>query len=223
MTAKIADNLGRLFEVGFNIGILSYIQQNNIKNQFGNLYRQELENLKFSQIKKRIIDKVVSKLNRELAEKWCQFFLQKGFLCGLNFFREYLKSWGCDENRKLQNVEILYYQCCFNGDNSIGTHEVNSQQWFKDVLSQLENVEIISSDISKYKKTGEFLNADALILLKNKRQYRILCLDLSVFAIHTDEDMENIDYVEIIRSLLLRDVNYIRSKSVFSSLRIDTE
>ncbi|MBD2139618.1 helicase [Anabaena sp. FACHB-1237] len=227
MTAKIADDLGRLFEVGFNIGILSYIQQNNIKNNFRNLYRQELEHLKFSQIKKRIIDKVVSKLNRELAEKWCQFFLQKGFLCGLNFFREYLKSLELNENHKLQNVEILYYQCCFNGDNSIGTYEVNSQEWFKNVLSQLqnlaENLAITSSDISKYKKTGEFLNADSLIFLKYKRQYRVLCLDLSVFSIHTDEDMEDIDYVEIIRSLLLRDVNYIRSKSVFSNLRIDTE
>ena len=39
MTAKIGDNLGRLFEVGFNIGILSYIQQNNIYHHFGNLYR----------------------------------------------------------------------------------------------------------------------------------------------------------------------------------------
>ncbi|MFM6244548.1 MAG: helicase, partial [Dolichospermum sp.] len=223
MTAKIADDLGRLFEVGFNIGILSYIQQNNIKNGFGNLYRQELENLKFSQMKKRIIDKVVSKLNRELAEKWCQFFLQKGFLCGLNFFREYLKSLGWYEKSKLENVEVLYYQCCFNGDNSIGTYEVNSQKWFKNVLSQFGNLEITAKDINFYKEKGEFLNADSLILLKYKRQYRVLCLDLSVFAIHTDEDMKDIDYVETIRSLLLKDVNYIRSKSVFSSLRIDTE
>ncbi|MEA5530604.1 hypothetical protein VB638_13600 [Dolichospermum sp. UHCC 0684] len=35
MSAKIADDLGRLFEVGFNMGILSYIQQNNLKNRFG--------------------------------------------------------------------------------------------------------------------------------------------------------------------------------------------
>ncbi|MDB9460530.1 helicase [Dolichospermum circinale CS-545/17] len=223
MTAKIGDDLGRLFEVGFNIGILSYIQQNNIKNGFGNLYRQELENLKFSQMKKRIIDKVVSKLNRELAEKWCQFFLQKGFLCGLNFFREYLKSLGWYEKSKLENVEVLYYQCCFNGDNSIGTYEVNSEKWFKNVLYQFGNLEISASNINKYKAKGEFLNADNLILLKYKRQYRVLCLDLSVFAIHTDEDMEDIDYVEIIRGLLMRDINYLRSKSVFSNLRIDTE
>ncbi|MFN7657216.1 MAG: helicase, partial [Dolichospermum sp.] len=73
------------------------------------------------------------------------------------------------------------------------------------------------------KKKGEFLNADTLVFLKYKRQYRVLCLDLSVFSIHTDEDMEDIDYVEIIRGLLIRDINYLRSKSVFSNLRIDTE
>ncbi|MFN5989810.1 MAG: helicase, partial [Dolichospermum sp.] len=223
MTAKIGDNLGRLFEVGFNIGILSYIQQNNIKNGFGNLYRQELENLKFSQIKKLITNKLVNEVSREIAENWCQFFLQKGFLCGLNFFREYLKSLGCDEKKKFKNLEILYYQCCFNGDNSIGTHEVNDEQWFKNVLSQFGNLEITAKDINFYKKKGEFLNADTLVFLKYKRQYRVLCLDLSVFSIHTDEDIEDIDYVEIIRGLLMRDINYLRSKSVFSNLRIDTE
>jgi hypothetical protein len=223
MTAKIADDLGRLFEVGFNVGILSYIEQNHIKNRFCNLYRHELEHLKFSQIKKLIVNQVVSKLDQEIAETWCQFFVQKGFLCGLNFFREYIKSIGCDENTKLQNLEIVYYQCCFNGNNSMGTHDVDDKQWFKNLLSQFSELSQSSDYIGIYKTKGEFLNADTLIFLKYRRKYRVLCLDLSVFSIHTDEDMENIDYVEIIRRLLIRDVNYIRSKSVFSSLRIDTE
>ncbi|MTJ13392.1 helicase [Anabaena sp. UHCC 0187] len=223
MSAKIADDLGRLFEVGFNIGVLSYLHKNQIKNNFGNLYHDELENLKFSEIRKTIVRKVVSKLEREIADTWCQFFVQKGFLCGLNFFQEYLKSIGCDQKENFRHLEIIYYQCCFNGDNSIGTHEVNHKQWFKDVLSQLQNLENVSDHIDIYKSKGDFLNADTLILLKYRRKYRVLCLDLSVFSIHTDEDMENIDYVEIIRRLLMRDVNYIRSKSVFSSLRIDTE
>ncbi|TAF06655.1 MAG: helicase, partial [Nostocales cyanobacterium] len=223
MTAKIADDLGRLFEVGFNIGILSYIHKNKIKNRFGDLYRHELENLKFAKIKKRIVNKLVNAVHQKIAETWCQFFVQKGFLCGLNFFREYLKSLGCDEKSNLQNLDILYYQCCFNGNNSMGTHDVDNKKWFKSVLSQFEELEHSSDYIDRYKGTGDFLNADTLILLKYKRKYRVLCLDLSVFSIHTDEEMEDIDYVEIIRRLLLRDINYIRSKSVFSNLRIDTE
>jgi hypothetical protein len=223
MTAKIADDLGRLFEVGFNIGILSYIHKNNIQNHFGDLYSRELQNLKFAEIKKIIVKKVIGKLEREIAETWCQFFVQKGFLCGLNFFREYLKSLGCREKANLQNLEVIYFQCRFNGENSIGTHEVNETQWFKDVLSQFENLNVNYGDINNYKKGGNFLNADSLMLLKYRNNYRVLCLDLSVFSIHTDEDLQNIDYVEIIRGLLLRDINYLRSKSVFSKLRIDTE
>lgn len=223
MTAKIADDLGRLFEVGFNIGILSYIHRNNIKNNFGNLYRQELQNLKFAEIKKIIVRKVIGKVEREIAETWCQFFIQKGFLCGLNFFREYLQSWGCLEKANLGYLEIIYYQCRFNGDNSIGTHEVNEIQWFKNVLFQWNNLNFTAGDIKNYKKAGDFLNADSLMLLKYKNNYRVLCLDLSVFSIHTDDDLQNIDYVEIIRGLLLREINYVRSKSVFSKLRIDTE
>ncbi|MEA5576382.1 helicase-related protein [Anabaena sp. UHCC 0451] len=223
MTAKIADDLGRLFEVGFNIGILSYIHKNNIKNHFGDLYSQELQNLKFAEIKKTIVKKVIGKLEREIAETWCQFFVQKGFLCGLNFFREYLKSLGCVKNENFRYLEIIYFQCRFNGDNSIGTHEVDEVQWFKNVLSQWKSLAVTFGDIQNYKQGGDFLNADSLMLLKYKHNYRVLCLDLSVFSIHTDEDLQNIDYVEIIRGLLLRDINYLRSKSVFSKLRIDTE
>lgn len=223
MTAKIADDLGRLFEMGFNIGILSYIHKNNIKNHFGDLYSRELQNLKFAEITKNIVKKVVGKLEREIAETWCQFFVQKGFLCGVNFFREYLKSLRCVEKSDLRHLEIIYFQCRFNGENSIGTHEVDEIQWFKNVLSQFENINVNSGNIKNYKQGGDFLNADSLMLLKYKNKYRVLCLDLSVFAIHTDEDLQNIDYVEIIRGLLLRDINYLRSKSVFSKLRIDTE
>ncbi|CEJ42527.1 helicase-related protein [Umezakia ovalisporum] len=222
MTVKIADDLGRLYEVGFNVGILSYIQQNQIKQRFGNLYRHELENLKFSKICKRIVDKIVSTLEKQIAETWCQFFLQKGFLSGLNFFHEYLISVGCDQPEKFPRVEILYYQCCFHGDNSIGTYETNQTQWFKDLLSQFEQLENFDYYITKYKTKGDFLNADTLILLKYQRKYKIVCVDLSVFSIHSDEDIKNIDSVEMIRRLLMRDVNYIRSKSVFSNLSIDT-
>ena len=55
MNSKIADDLGRLFEVGFNVGILNYINQNQIQNRFGDLYSQELKNLRFSKMKQLIV------------------------------------------------------------------------------------------------------------------------------------------------------------------------
>lgn len=224
MKSKIAEDLGRLFEVGFNIGILAYIEQNKIKHRFANLYRQELQQLKFLKMRLRVIDKVISTSDREMAETWSTFFLQKGFLSGLNFFPEYLKSINWFEPHRLKNLEILYYQCRFSGDNSIGTYDIkDDSQWFTEVLSQFGNLDNISEYIKRYKQKGEFLNADTLILLRHRKQYRVICLDLSVFSINSNDDVKNLDYIEIIRRLLMRDISYLRSKSVFSNLRIDTE
>ncbi|HLO48109.1 MAG TPA: helicase, partial [Kamptonema sp.] len=224
MKSKIAEDLGRLFEVGFNIGILACIQENNIKHNFENLYIQELQQLRFPKMLRKITDKILSPLERQMAEKWSIFFLQKGFLSGLNFFREYLQSTGWNEQNKLRHLEILYYQCCFCDESSIGTYTKGEENWFEEVLSQFDHIDNISQYIGRYKTKGEFLKADTLILLRyRKTQFRIICVDLSVFSIRTSENVTNLDYLEIIRRLLRRDINYLRSKSVFSKLRIDTK
>ena len=92
----IAADLGRLFEVGFNLGILAYLQQNNISHKFGDLYRHDLQQLKLPKILKRIVEseEMISNLNIQIVDRWSQYLLQKGFLGGLNFFQEYLKSTG---------------------------------------------------------------------------------------------------------------------------------
>lgn len=223
MKSKIAEDLGRLFEVGFNIGILACIKEKQIKHKFEDLYLQELQKLEFPRMLRKITDKITSPLERKMAEKWSVFFLQKGFLSGLNFFREYLESTGWNETDKLRHLEILYYQSCFCDDNSIGTYDKGERQWFGEVLSQFDQIENIAQHIGRYTQTGEFLKADTLILLRYRRQFRILCVDLSVFSMRTSEDVTDLNYLEIIRRSLRRDINYLRSKSVFSQLRIDTE
>lgn len=222
MKSKIAEDLGRLFEVGFNIGILTYIQQQQIKSNFGNLYLEDLQHLKFQKMLKQIINKIVSTQERQTVEKWTTFFLMKGFLAGLNFFGEYIQSNGWNNERNLRHLEIVYYQCCFSDENSIGTYPKGEEQWFREVLSQFEQVENISQYIKRYKEKGEFLNADTLMLLRCRREYRVICVDLSVFSLNSYEDISNLNYIEILRRLLIREIGYLRSKSVFSQLRIDT-
>ena len=223
MKSKIAEDLGRLFEVGFNIGILACIKEKQIKHKFANLYLQELQQLEFPKMLRKITDKITSPLERKMAEKWSVFFLQKGFLSGLNFFREYLESTGWNEPNKLRRLEILYYQSCFCDESSIGTYVKGEKQWFGEVLSQFNQIDNVSQYIEDYKGKGEFLRADTLILLRYGRQFRILCVDLSVFSMRTFDDVTDLNYLEIIRRSLRRDMNYLRSKSVFSKLRIDTE
>ncbi len=214
----IAEDLGRLFEVGFNIGILAYIRENNLKNNFDTLFERDLQELRFPQMHRRIVDraKMVDASHRQTICKWSLFFLQKGFLCGLNFFREYLEA----AKWELKKLEILYFQCNFRGENSLGTYPQSEEEGFHSLLSQLGNVKV---DIGRYQQKGEFLKADTLMLLRCRKKFRILSVDLSVFSVKSAEDIQDLDNVEILRRYLLREIKYLRSKSVFSQLSIDTE
>jgi hypothetical protein len=213
---SVAADLGRIFEVGFNVGILAYIDQTNISHNFGDLYDRDLQQLKLPQMLKRIVSKEVSSLNSQVIESWCNFFLLKGFLSGLNLFREYIKSTGWKET----NIDILYCQCNFFGDNSFGTNEKDEVQGFKNILSQFKNVAV---DIGRYKEKGEFLRADTLILLQHRTEFRILAVDQSIFSIKLGKDIRNLDEIEEMRRLLISEINYLRSKSFFSNLGIDTK
>lgn len=221
IASELGKELGRLFEVGFNIGMLAYIEQNQLSHKFGNLYCQDLQQLSFPKMLRRLVDKeqVISEQHRQIVGKWSTFFLQKGFLGGLNFFSEYIKSTGWSKHQ-LKRLEILYYQCCFSDDNSLGTYSKGKEKVFKELLSQFGEIEV---NINKYSKKGEFLNADTLILIKCAKQLRVLCIDYSVFSIKSIQDLVDVDSVEVLRKLLLSEISYLKSKSVFSNLGLDTK
>ncbi|MBD1929832.1 helicase [Trichocoleus sp. FACHB-90] len=221
IASELGKELGRLFEVGFNIGMLAYIEQNQLSHKFGNLYRQDLQQLSFPKMLRRLADKeqVISEQHRQIVGKWSTFFLQKGFLGGLNFFSEYIKSTGWSKHQ-LKRLEILYYQCCFSDDNSLGTYSKGKEKVFKEVLSQFDKIEV---DINKYSKKGDFLNADTLILIKCAKHLRVICIDYSVFSIKSIQDLVDVDSVEVLRKLLLSEISYLKSKSVFSNLGLDTK
>ena len=226
----IGEDFGRLFEVGFNIGILAYIQRENIAHNFGDSYRLDLQKLELPKMMAEITREanLLGSLDAKIVEKWSRFFVQKGFIGGLNFFREYLTSTGWT----LRLSQILYFQCSLSCANSIRTQndeETEVFKAFKKVLSQFETAQPnfsddeINSYIRRYKKKGEFLQADTLILLQNGKDFRILCVDLSVFTPPlTSERIDNLNEIEVMRKSLIGEINYLRSKSVFSNLRIDT-
>jgi hypothetical protein len=222
----IAENLGRLFEVGFNIGILAFIEHHQLKHNFGNLYRHDLQHLHFPEMLKRMVEdeELISTENIQIVEKWSLYMIQKGFLSGLNFFWEYIKAAGWDD-RHLPNTEILYYQCSFCGDNSIKTYSNKTEdKEYAELLSQFGPLDNLYSLIHRHKTKGEFLKADTLMLLKNRDKYRILSLDLSIFSVKSAQDLLDLEDKELEnqRRMLLREISYLRSKSFFSKLRIDT-
>lgn len=235
--AKISENLGRIFEIGFNIGILAYVEYNQFQYNFGSFYRRDLERIKLPTMVKRIAENegITSPESLKNLERWCQYFLQKGYLAGLNFFGEYINSTGWNNGSFRKPKEILYYQCSFRGDNSFGTYpNDDKKEEIKGLLSQLvagnkpgfltENdfKNNLSSYVAKYSKKGEFLQADTLILLRCGKDLRILCVDLSIFSLGAAENLMELDNIENIRKMLFKDLKHLTSKSFFSKLRIDT-
>jgi hypothetical protein len=223
----IAENLGLLFEVGFNIGILAYIERHQMKHKFGDLYHRDLQHFKFPKMLKRIVseDRTISEKDIQRIEKWCLYLLQKGFLSGLNFFGEYIKSTRWHETKR-SPIEILYYQCSFGDANSMGTYPKTEKEEYQDLLSQFKKPHLLenSSFWTRYQKKGEFLKADTLMLLQYRQEFRILAVDLSIFSVKSAKDL--LDFTDLDlqnqRRLLQREIAYLGSKSVFSKLRIDT-
>lgn len=220
----IAKGLGFIFELGFNVGILTGIEQKKITHSYGNYYRQELQKVQFPKMVKRLKSERVSTEDQEVVERWCQFFLLRGFLAGVNFLQEYLDATGW---RKENKIEVVYLQCCFSGENSLSTND--NDFWKEEVLGQWgDAISSRNKVMEKYQKQGDFLNADLLILFrynrrkKERSQYRVLCVDLSAFSPRSDQEVKNVGFVEMIKQLLRQETRYLRTKSVFSQLRVDT-
>jgi hypothetical protein len=209
-------NLGRVFEISFNIGILTYFQYSKFQYSYGDIYLNPLSNLYLHKIQKAITKRYINKSHKEIIGDWVKLFIQKGWTSGYSFIREYIEATGW---RIKSKIEILYFQCDFYGENSFKILDKDEIVCFKEILESqgFENVDII-----RYKDTGEFLKADTLLLTRYREKYRILTVDLSTFttsAIHSITDLNNI---QTLQESLRTELNYVRSKSRFCGLGIDT-
>jgi hypothetical protein len=213
--AVLSESLGHLFEVGFNIGMLATVEHRKLSNRFGDTYRQDLEKLCPPKLLKRLLDsdRIVSALDRQNLDDWIHFVLLKGYLSGLTFLAEYLDALPAKD----KDVEIRYFQCSFVDRNSLGTVPRDFSEEVKAWAAQFGLSEI---DL-RYAKKGEFLKADSLLLLVGRKSARILAVDLSLFGTRDMESVSDLRSVEVIRRMIERERDYLRSRSVFSNLRID--
>ncbi|MBK1988508.1 helicase [Sphaerospermopsis aphanizomenoides BCCUSP55] len=216
MADDLGINLGRVFEISFNIGILTYFQHSKFQQSYGDVYLKPLSSLYLHKIQQAITKNYIDKSHKEIIGDWVKLFIQKGWTSGYSFIREYIEATGWLSKSK---IEILYFQCGFYGDNSFGILDRDELVCYKEILERqgFENV-----DITRYKETGEFLKADTLLLTRYFGKYRILAVDLSTFttsAIHSVTDLNNI---QTLQDSLRTELNYVRSKSSFCGLGIDT-
>jgi hypothetical protein len=153
-------------------------------------------------------------------EKWILFFLEKGFLSGFNLFRKYLDT--IVTRQKYHRLEIIYCQCNFLEEGSFNLIKNKSEaENFPVILSQLGEIDI---DINRYSGKGEFLRVDTLILIRHchSKKYYLLVVDLSIFSVKSLKDIKDLDNIENWKQILLSEIIYLRSKSLFSGLNIDT-
>lgn len=224
MSNPLQEEQGRLFEVGFNIGILAYLHQQQIGKTWIDFYLQDLKHLQFEPILRQLIKsaEAISTADQKMISIWSKLTLLRGFLGGLNFMREYLES---QYGKSFKNVELLYYQCNFSGDNSINTHS-NCDCTLFAILGKFAQFvkkipeESLNNYVELYQKKGEFLKADTLIFWRCKQEYRLLVVDTSNFSVNTSQD--NLEFVELIKRQLIQEINYLNSRSIFSRLHIDT-
>lgn len=216
MTDNLGINLGRVFEIGFNIGFLTYFQNSKFKSSYGDIYLKPLSQIYLHKIQQSIAKDYIDRSYKNIIGDWIKLFIQKGWTSGLSFVREYREAtdWRIDSK-----IEILYFQCDFHNENAFGTLDRDDNICYKEILDSqgFENV-----DINRYKNTGEFLKADTLLLTRYLGKYQILVIDLSTFttsAIHSVTDLHNI---QTLKDLLHTELNYVRSKSKFCGLSIDT-
>lgn len=231
-SAQLREEQGRLFEVGFNSGILAYFQQNQIQTPWLNFYQQDLAKLQFSPIVKALIKRSnsISTTNQKIITRLSELTLLRGFLGGLNFMGEYCQAQGW---KKLKQVEILYFQCSFCNENSLGTHEKGDDSLSEEIIEQFRDIvknlgkNLLDVDIERYSNKGEFLKADTLILCRyklcrNKEDYRLLVIDTSIYSVDASQDLANSEFIELIKGKLIREINYTSSKGIFDRLNIDT-
>ncbi|HYL43544.1 MAG TPA: helicase-related protein, partial [Ktedonobacteraceae bacterium] len=123
--------------------------------------------------------------------------------------------------------EIVYLQCSFWGENSLRTYEKNERVAVEELINQFHRqsipIHLSDEDIREYSRTGNFFKADTLMLLKYNKYWRILSVDLSVFSLASPADAVDLTSVEKIRRMLATELRYVRSKSVFANLSIDTD
>ena len=227
--SHFGEDLGRIFEIGFNTGFLTAITQHEkVKTHFGDLYINDLKHLRKHSLLNALYKRtgVMNQVDKEQLQRWVLYFSQKGYLAGLNLFTEYLHSFA--HQRKNIPREIVYLQCNFYGQNSFHIYNKNDKAAVQGLMQQFQHfkasaLSISEAEIKAHYHMGKFLNADTLLLLKYGRSWRILCIDLSVFSLQHLDEARDLTNIENVRRMLSSELYYNRSKSAFSNMSIDTE
>lgn len=225
--SRVAEGLGRLYEVAFNTGALTACARHGVAGDPAARYREDMRRWSFDAAVERMLRNagVVDRGFEDVARHGAEYLTVKGYLAGLLFFGEYLARLSTS---KYSKPEVLFFGCDFDGENAFGQALAQGTRSARErALEDCLGRELDDWELNRWKgvgSKGEFLHADCLALLKpnpRKNEYRILSVDFSAFSggVFLRSDISG---VEAQRTLLAREMRSMRAKSVFSGMYIDT-
>ncbi|ONI41625.1 hypothetical protein AN639_03125 [Candidatus Epulonipiscium fishelsonii] len=199
--------LGFVFELGFNMGILSYMQ--------GDLLNRAKTYLSHESYQKKYL---YNKCKKEMEDfetgyKNVDYFLFKGLLSGSNFFNEWVEA---KTNGRAYKVE--YFQANFLKVFEENKLKTEHREYIKNELKLQLNVDIEKEELDKYSKKGEFVHADSIILISVRNKYHLCVIDNYTSVGH----ITNFYNIENLKNILEQRTNNLRKKSTFSNLSVDS-
>ena len=222
----LGDDFGFVFELGVNVGILAGIahRKNKISSKVHTIYNNELKKIKLSHVVSSLQDKAIRNgvVDPTLLKKsatFIEYLIFLGVHKGFNFIVEYCQSIPADKST------LLYYQCdlqqLFNADEHVRYQSLITK--LDKMFKQLSNSQI-QPDYQRYQQRGQFLNADIIMLfeLPNKK-YRVVVIDVGLYSVADITLVPDLDDVSAVKQRLLSTCHYMRERTAFEHLNIDSD
>ncbi len=198
------NDLGFVFELGFNIGIASQLPDNkDIANYLAHKsYRQE-------QIYKRFKQNVV---NFQVIKKQIDYLLFKGILSGKNFFRDWIET-------KIgeKSFELIYFQANFyKVFDELKTH-LEEEEYYSNMLYNQLKIKLTQTEIDNLFRLGEMFKADTIILIRSRKKYYLAVIDNAI----STKNLIDYSDLEQVKKMLQNTTYTKRSKGNFTNLSVD--
>jgi len=239
----LGDDFGLVFELGINIGILAGIQhlktKKKIISKVHSLYDDELKKMTLNEVISRLLKKaerngVVDPTTLKQTETFIEYLIFLGVHKGFNLIVEYYQSLPevistfrknplPIQNDRADEPILLYYQCdlqqLFNSDSHLRYQSLipKLDKMFKQLGIQRK------PDYERYQHRSQFLNADIILLFQLFDRYRVVVIDVGLFSVADIRHVPDLQDVRIIKQRLFSTYHYMREKTAFEHLNIDSD
>jgi hypothetical protein len=126
-------------------------------------------------------------------------------------------------SQKADEPTLLYYQCdlqqLFYADSYVRYESLIPK--LDKMFKRLEST--IKPDYQRFQHRGQFLNADIIMLFQLFDRYRVVVIDVGLFSVADMSFVPDLHDVPTVKQRLLSTYHYMRQKTAFEHLNIDSD